>query len=89
MAKQPDVAPGWEPDMKSLIHRFRELGPATHPFSLSQAEQVIDPAKYHRALEADIRMGPGGLAGRTGALRRELERYLSIRARPSPGSGKL
>jgi hypothetical protein len=79
MAEAPRIHPGWDADMKALIRRVYELGPAKEGFDLSAAETVVAPERYHAALEAEIALGPAKARVMNGALKRELERYIAIR----------
>ena len=79
MAEVPKIHPGWDADMKALIRRVFDLGPAKEGFNLSEAETVVAPDRYHAAIEAEILLGPVKLRATNGALKRELERYLDVR----------
>lgn len=79
MAEAPKIHPGWDADMKGLIRRVLDLGPAKESFNLSEAETVVAPDRYHAALEAEIRRGPAKPPATNSAFKRELERYLTVR----------
>lgn len=78
----PDAPTEWSAEMKRLISLFRSSAPPPKPFIMkSRSTLVIDPAKFHAALAADIAAGPAGPRVGTGALTRDLVEYL-LHARP-------
>jgi hypothetical protein len=69
----------WDREIEVLIRRFRETGPAEKPFELRSGCTVIDPAKFHEVLKAEIDLGPRGARARMGAVQGDLKDYMRIR----------
>lgn len=80
MADAPPEKRTWDPEMKELIRRFKELGPATAGFVLTESETIVDPALYHRALELEIKEGPNKPRALSGSLKRQLAQYVAVRS---------
>lgn len=78
----------WDPAVEALIAGFRKLAPAEKGFLLRDGAEVIDPVKFHQALELEIAGGPKGARARTGALRGDLEDYLKVLQGRSPEETK-
>jgi hypothetical protein len=69
----------WDSRMKAMIERLKKMEPASEPFRLGPEATVVDPAKFHAALQGDALIGPRAPRAKTGAFQVDLERYLAIR----------
>ena len=69
----------WNPRVKEMIRRLKQIGPAAEPFDLAPGSHVIDPVKFHESLLGDALAGPKIPRGRTGAFVQDLENYLAVR----------
>lgn len=68
----------WDPRVKEMIGRLKQIGPAAAPFDLAPGSHVIDPVKFHQSLLGDA-VSPRLPRGRTGAFVQDLENYLAVR----------
>lgn len=68
----------WNPRVKEMIARLKQIGPASAPFDLSPGSRVIEPVKFHESLLGDA-VSPKLPRGRTGAFMQDLENYLAVR----------
>jgi len=81
MADAPPAKPAWDSEMRDMIRRFGELGPAREGFVLTESETIVNPVLYHRSLELEIRHGPGQQRALSGSLKRQLAQYLDVRSK--------
>lgn len=57
----------------------KTLEPMKEPFRLAPWAFVQDPVKFHESLLEDIKAGPEGPRGRTGAVIGDVDLYLKVR----------
>jgi len=69
----------WNPLVKEMIGRLKQIGPAEGPFDLAPGSRVIDPVKFHESILGDVLAGPRGPRARIGSLQKDLENYLAVR----------
>ena len=84
MAEPEELRTTWTAQERALIAGFKKLSvpPVAQPFKLASGVIVTDPALFHASLASDIAHGPRGPRALTGALRRDLDQYISAKQGP-------
>ena len=81
MPERPAIHPGWDAEMRSLIGRFHDAGPAKEGFDLTDHSTVVDPVLYHKAIALEIAQGPEKPRAKSGSLKSQIQSYLDVRAK--------
>jgi hypothetical protein len=68
----------WASEVKALIEEVKATRPQEAPFPLHPWATVIDPAKFHASVLAEIERGPGGARAITGVFAEELRAYAKV-----------
>jgi hypothetical protein len=80
MGEPEELRTTWTARERALIGEFKKLAaPVAQPFTLGPGVIITDPALFHASLASDIAHGPRGPRALMGALRRDLEQYLSTK----------
>lgn len=74
MSQQPKT---WNPEIKSLIERFKKAPLPPLNVDLEPGVKIVNPKLWRECILSDIAAGPDGPRAKTGALQDELKAFFN------------